>query len=126
MQKGILKGILKGITKGIIKGKNLSLFIENSHNKKLFSKRLLGEQSVKKEELYFLQVVLAKNLRMIDGEPEIRREFFNDLMFHVKPEIKKLHNAYQKALKQRNRALKKKLSSSEVSLWSKELSTVGL
>ena len=38
---------------------------------------------------------------MIDGEPEIRREFFNDLMSHVKPEIKKLHNAYQKALKQR-------------------------
>ena len=47
-------------------------------------------------------------------------------MFHVKPEIKKLHNAYQKALKQRNRALKKKLSSSEVSLWSKELSALGL
>ena len=112
--------------KGIINGKNLNLFVENSHNKKLFSKRLLAEKSVKKEELYFLQVVLAKNLRMIDGEPEIRREFFNDLMFHVKPEIKKLHNAYQKALKQRNRALKKKLSSSEVSLWSKELSILGL
>ena len=27
--------------KGIIKGKNLSLFIENSHNKRLFSKRML-------------------------------------------------------------------------------------
>ena len=99
---------------------------ENSHNKKLFSKRLIGELSVKKEELYFLQVVLAKNLKMIDGEPEIRREFFNDLMFHVKPETKKLHNAYQKALKQRNRALKKKLSISEVSLWGKELSALGL
>ena len=112
--------------KGIIKGKNLSLVVENSHNKKLFSKRLLGEVSVKKEELYFLQVVLAKNLKMIDGEPEIRRDFFNDLMFHVKPEIKKLHNAYQQALKQRNRSLKKKLSSSEVSVWSKELSALGL
>ena len=112
--------------KGIINGKNLTLVVENSHNKKLFSKRLLGELSIKKNELYFLQVVLAKNLRMIDGEPEIRREFFNDLMFHVKPEIKKLHNAYQKALKQRNRSLKKKLSISEVSLWSKELSALGL
>jgi DNA replication and repair protein RecF len=112
--------------KGIINGKNLTLVVENSHNKKLFSRRLLGELSVKKEELYFLQVVLAKNLKMIDGEPEIRREFFNDLMFHVKPEIKKLHNAYQKALKQRNRALKKGLSTSEVSLWSKNLSALGL
>ena len=112
--------------KGIIKGKDLSLVVENNHNKRLFSKRMLGGLSVKKGELYFLQVVLAKNLKMIDGEPEIRREFFNDLMFHVKPEIKKLHNAYQKALKQRNRSLKKRLSSSEVSLWSKKLSALGL
>ena len=112
--------------KGIIKGKTLSLFIENSHNKRLFSKRMLDELPVKKEELYFLQVVLAKNLKMIDGEPDIRREFFNDLMFHVKPETKQLNNAYQKVLKQRNRSLKKKLSSSEVALWSKELAVLGL
>jgi DNA replication and repair protein RecF len=112
--------------KGTIKGKDLSLVVENNLNKRQFSKRKLGELSVKKGGLYFLQVVLAKNLKMIDGEPEIRREFFNDLMFHVKPEIKKLHNAYQKALKQRNRALKKGLSTSEVSLWSKNLSALGL
>ena len=112
--------------KGIFKGKDLSLVVENNHNKRLFSKRMLGGLSVKKGELYFLQVVIAKNLKMIDGEPEIRREFFNDLMFHVKPEIKKLHNAYQKALKQRNRSLKKRLSNSEVSLWSKKLSALGL
>ena len=112
--------------KGIINGKDLSLVVENNHNKRLFSKRMLGELSVKKGELYFLQVVLAKNLKMIDGEPEIRREFFNDLMFHVKPEIKKLHNDYQKTLIQRNRSLKKRLSSSEVSLWSKKLSALGL
>ena len=112
--------------KGIFKGKNLSLVVENNHNKRLFSKRMLEGLSVKKGELYFLQLVIAKNLKMIDGEPEIRREFFNDLMFHVKPEIKKLHNAYQKALKQRNRALKKRLSTSEVSLWGKKLSSLGL
>ena len=112
--------------KGIFKGKDLSLVVENNHNKRLFSKRILGGLSVKKGELYFLQLVIAKNLKMIDGEPEIRREFFNDLMFHVKPEIKKLHNAYQKVLKQRNRALKKRLSTSEVSLWGKKLSALGL
>ncbi len=112
--------------KGIFKGKDLSLVVENNHNKRLFSKRMLGGLSIKKSELYFLQVVIAKNLKMIDGEPEIRREFFNDLMFHVKPEIKKLHNAYQHVLKQRNRALKKRLSTSEVSLWGKKLSALGL
>ena len=112
--------------KGIIKGKYLSLIVENNHNKRLFSKRMLGEMSVKKGEIYFLLVVLAKNLKMIDGEPEIRREFFNELMFHVKPETKKLHNSYQKALKQRNRSLKKRLTRTEVSLWSKKLSALGL
>tara|TARA_B100000941_G_scaffold236429_1_gene179380 strand:+ start:906 stop:1976 length:1071 start_codon:yes stop_codon:yes gene_type:complete len=112
--------------KGVFKGKYLSLIVENNHNKRLFSKRMLGELSVKKGEIYFLLVVLAKNLKMIDGEPEIRREFFNGLMFHVKPEIKKLYNSYQKALKQRNRSLKKRLSRTEVSLWSKKLSALGL
>ncbi len=112
--------------KGIIKGKYLSLIVENNHNKRLFSKRMLGEMSVKKGEIYFLLVVLAKNLKMIDGEPEIRREFFNELMFHVKPETKKLHNSYQRALKQRNRSLKKRLTRTEVSLWSKKLSALGL
>ena len=120
------KEFYKVSAKGIIKGKDFSFVVENNHNKRLFSKRMLGELSVKKGESYFLQVVLAKNLKMIDGEPEIRREFFNDLMFHVKPEVKKLHNAYQKALKQRNRSLKKRLSSPEVSLWSTKLSALGL
>ena len=112
--------------KGTIKGKDLSLVVENNLSKRLFSKRTLGELAVKKGDLYILQVVLAKNLTMIDGEPEIRRQFFNDLMFHVKPEIKKLHTSYQKALKQRNRSLKKRLSSSELSLWNKKISQLGL
>ena len=47
--------------KGIIQGKDLSLMVENGHNKRLFSKRTLGEQSAKKRDLYFLQVVLSKN-----------------------------------------------------------------
>jgi DNA replication and repair protein RecF len=113
-------------SRGIVKGKDLSFVVENHLNKRLFSKRTLGGLPVKKGEIYFVQVVLAKNLKMIDGEPDIRREFFNELMFHVKPETKKLHNAYQKALKQRNKSLKKRLSSSEVSLWSKKLSALGL
>ena len=112
--------------KGVLDRKNLSIVIENSHNKRLSSKRKLGDTPVKKEDLYFLQVVLAKNLKMIEGEPDLRREFFNDLMFHVKPDTKKIHNRYHKALKQRNRCLKNKLSELEISPWSKEVSAIGL
>tara|TARA_E500000331_G_scaffold18812_1_gene16688 strand:+ start:951 stop:2021 length:1071 start_codon:yes stop_codon:yes gene_type:complete len=120
------KGFYNITGKGVVDGKNLSIIIENSHLKRLSSKRKLGGSPVKKEDLYFLQIVLAKNLKMIEGEPEIRREFFNDLMFHVKPDTKKIHNKYQKALKQRNRCLKNKLSKSEISLWSREVSAIGL
>ena len=84
---------------GELKNNKLQLSIENGVNSRLKSSRRLGENSARKEELYFLQIVMAKNLRMIDGEPDIRREYFNQLMFHVKPGTKKLHTLYQKALK---------------------------
>lgn len=73
-----------------------------------------------------MQVILAKHLRMIEGEPEIRRDHFNELMFHVKPSSKALHSKYSKALKQRNKALKRGLPQKEISLWSSELSSIGL
>ena len=111
---------------GVLQNKKLQLSIENGVNSRLKSSRRLGENSARKEELYFLQIVMAKNLRMIDGEPDIRREYFNQLMFHVKPGTKKLHTLYQKALKQRNRCLKNNLSKSELSTWSKELADLGL
>jgi DNA replication and repair protein RecF len=63
---------------------------------------------------------------MIDGEPDIRREYFHQLMFHVKPGTKKLYLQYHKALKQRNRCLKNNLSKPELSTWSKELADLGL
>ena len=112
--------------KGTIRDQNLLLSVENSFNKRLKSSRKLQDSSIKKEELFFLQLVLAKNLKMIDGEPEIRREYFNELMFHVKPQTKTTFNRYQKAIKQRNRCLKNNLSKDELSIWSKEVSSLGL
>ena len=111
---------------GKLRDKNLKLKVQNSLISRPSSKRTLDDLSVKKEELYFFQLVLAKNLKMIEGEPDLRREFFNELMFHVKPQTKKIHNQYQRALKQRNKCLKNKLSNSEISLWSKEVSSLGL
>lgn len=112
--------------KGTLSKEVLLLNIENSLNNRPKSTRKLGSSSIKKDDLYFTQIVLAKNLKMIEGEPEIRKEYFNNLMFHVKPELKKLNSRYQKALKQRNRCLKNKLFQSELTLWSKEVSALGL
>ena len=112
--------------KGTLDNKELALSVNNGLNKRVNSSRKIEGASVKKEELYFLQIVMSKNLRMIDGEPEIRRDYFHELMFHVKPATKKLYIDYQRALKQRNKCLKKNLSKSELSIWSKELAELGL
>jgi len=111
---------------GELRDKKLSLKVENSLGKRLSSKRTLEDIPIKKEDIYFYQLIIAKNLQMLEGEPDFRRDFFNDLMFHVKPETKKLHNQYQKAVKQRNKCLKNKFSDVEISLWSKEVSALGL
>ena len=112
--------------KGTLDNKELVLSVNNRLNKRINSSRKIEGASVKKEDLYFLQIVMSKNLRMIDGEPEIRRDYFHELMFHVKPTTKKLYSDYQRALKQRNKCLKKNLSKSELSIWSKELAELGL
>ena len=112
--------------KGTLDSNELELSVKNGLNKRINSSRKIDGAPVKKEDLYFLQIVMAKNLRMIEGEPEIRRDYFHELMFHVKPTTKKLYSDYQRALKQRNKCLKKNLNKSELSIWSKELAELGL
>ena len=114
------------IGKGTLENKELDLSVNNGLNIRVNSYRKIEGAPVKKEDLYFLQIVMAKNLRMIDGEPEIRRDYFHELMFHVKPATKKLYNDYQRALKQRNKCLKKTPAKSELSIWSRELAELGL
>lgn len=71
-------------------------------------------------------VILSKHLRMIEGEPELRRDYFNKIMFHVEQSAYKVHTKYKKILAQRNKALKRKLSVSELSLWTENLIETGL
>ena len=59
--------------KGTLKDKEYLLQVKNSQNSKISASRKLLDKSVKKGELVFLQLVLAKNLKMIEGEPELRR-----------------------------------------------------
>ena len=114
------------LARGLLRDKELHLNATNNHDGRLVSSRLLDNKKVKKEDLFYLQAVLSRNLKMIDGEPDIRRDYFNELMFHVKPEAQKIYTKYQKALKQRNRSLKNKNDNSAIALWTKEVSTIGL
>ena len=114
------------LARGLLRDKELHLNATNNHDGRLVSSRLLDNKKVKKEDLFYLQAVLSRNLKMIDGEPDIRRDYFNELMFHVKPEAQKIYTKYQKALKQRNRCLKNKSDNSAIALWTKEVSAIGL
>ena len=112
--------------KGMLGDKLLSLKVNNGLNSRLKSSRILEDSAISKDKTYFLQLVVAKNLKMIDGEPDLRREYFNELMFHVKPESKRIYTNYQKALKHRNKCLKNKVPESELLLWTDEVSRAGL
>ena len=112
--------------KGSYIGKEIALKGTNTVNGRLSFSRKLNDRAVKKGSLFFLQTVLAKNLRMIEGEPDLRRDHLNNLMFHVKPSSYKSYISYTKALKQRNKALRNKLSNSEISIWSEQLATIGV
>ncbi len=98
----------------------------NTTNGRLNISRKLNNKSTKKGSVLFLQTVLAKNLRMIEGEPDLRRDHLNNLMFHVKPEAYKKYIDYGKILKQRNRCLKLKFAKSEIFAWTEQLATIGV
>ena len=82
-------------------------------------------KNIKKEEIELPILVLNKQLRLIDGDPEIRREFFNSLMFHVKHEIKKISSNYSQVLSQRNKAIKGGSTKKEINIWTDKLLFLG-
>ena len=112
--------------KGTCLGQELSINGSNRLDGRLTFSRKLKNKALKGDGGLFLQTVLAKHLRMIEGEPDLRREHINRLMFHVKPSSYKLFLAYSKALKQRNRCLKLKLQKSEISVWTEQLASIGV
>ena len=83
-----------------------------------FKKTLLGSPvsyALNKLNPY---VINDGSFKLIEGEPELRRDFLNALLFHVKPLEKKNYLSYTKALKQRNKALKENKNKEEIDLWS--------
>jgi len=112
--------------KGSYMSQEVALNGLNAVNGRLTFSRKLNNKPSKKGSLFFLQTVLAKNLRMIEGEPDLRRDHLNNLMFHVKPSSYKTYVAYNKILKQRNRCLKQKASKAEISAWTEQLAKIGV
>ncbi len=73
-----------------------------------------------------IQFIQAKDLRMIEGETELRRDFFNKTMFHVEHSSEIDFKNYKKALIQRNMSLKRKVSERELKAWNEVLEETGI
>ncbi len=68
-----------------------------------------------------LQILNPDSFLLIDYSPSIRRKFLDWLVFHVKHDLFILWKRYRVILKNRNCALKNKLSVNEIKIWDKEL-----
>ena len=120
-QKGFLLGLECNTTNGSLKVRS----------EKLLDKRISFKISSKNkphsnESLPISQVILPDDFRMIEGQPDLRRAFFNKNMFHVEPLAKKLNDEYKKVLIQRNYSLKRKSSNKEIAVWTNKLLEQGM
>jgi len=94
-------------------------------NKRVSIKTKLGNIPANKSNLPIIQFIQAKDLRMIEGETELRRDFFNKTMFHVEHSSEIDFKNYNKALSQRNISLKRKISERELKAWNEVLVETG-
>ena len=94
-------------------------------NKRISIKTKQGNKAAAKDGLPILHFIQAKDLRMIEGEAELRRNFFNKTMFHVEHSSEIEYENYKKALIQRNISLKRKVSENELKVWNEVLIETG-
>ena len=118
----------EGFSLGLeIKNKNEVLTIKAAKqaNKRITIKTKVGNTKGNKESLPIVQFIQAKDLRIIEGETELRRDFFNKTMFHVEHSSEIDYKNYKKALSQRNISLKRKASEGELKVWNETLIDTG-
>jgi len=126
--KECIKEGSEGFSLGLeIKNQNEVLTIKAAKqvNKNISIKAKLGNTPANKSNLPIIQFIQAKDLRMIEGETELRRDFFNTTMFHVEHSSEIDFKNYKKALNQRNISLKRKVSERELKVWNEALIETG-
>tara|TARA_B100000700_G_scaffold245678_1_gene274222 strand:+ start:15261 stop:16316 length:1056 start_codon:yes stop_codon:yes gene_type:complete len=110
---------------GSVKGMPANFGTAKQMHSKLVHNRTIGGIKIKKLQLPFVQLFLGKRLFSLEGEPELRRHHFYNLMFHVKPDLETLYKEYSHAIKQRNKGLKKKLPKGDLYVWTKRVAELG-
>lgn len=63
--------------------------------------------------------------QLISGASEVRRRFFDWIVFHVEPELSTAYRRYARALRQRNALLKQEPDGRSLAVWTAELAEAG-
>lgn len=94
------------------------------YNKQRLDIRVGGESVSRLSELaeLFPIQLLAGNIhQLLEDGPKFRRRFLDWGLFHVEPSYAKEWRRYQRALKQRNVALRNKLPANQIIVWNEDL-----
>jgi len=88
-----------------------------------------GQQTVKSvaelAQWLPIQVIGPENHLLLEGGPKIRRRFLDWGVFHVEPSFFPSWQRYNRALQQRNAALRKGVGAHQVKAWNGELEEMG-
>ena len=87
-----------------------------------------GEKLVDLAELAGLVPVVCfspESHQLISGAAEVRRKFFDWIVFHVEPEFAGAYRRYARALRQRNALLKQNPDRRSLAVWTGELADAG-
>ena len=87
-----------------------------------------GERVSELAELATLVPVVCfspESHELIGGGSEVRRRFFDWVVFHVEPGFAQAHRRYSRLLRQRNAVLKQSPSDAELAVWTSDLAEAG-
>ncbi len=87
-----------------------------------------GERVADLAELASLVPVVCfspESHELIGGGAEVRRRFFDWIVFHVEPEFTEAYRRYARLLRQRNAVLKQSPSDAELRVWTSDLADAG-
>jgi DNA replication and repair protein RecF len=114
---------------GRIQSRGLSVAMGVQGSREKTEARIAGRRAQSFAELATIlpvQVIDPEVHRLVEDGPRERRRFLDWGVFHVEPQFVDAWRRYQRALRQRNAALKAKLPRSSVTAWDGEVIATGI
>jgi DNA replication and repair protein RecF len=109
-------------------GVQLSAGIEKKAHGKLLIKvnGVMATSAAELATLLPVQLLNQNSFKLLEGGLKYRRQFLDWGVFHVEPRFYPYWKRMQRAISQRNAALKQAIATEQIHLWDKELQEVGI